>query len=379
MKRYRSLFPVLKKFTFLNHAATAPVSLRVSKAVEDLCKSFTEYGGLHYSRWMNRVKEVRELAARLINSKPGEIAFTGNTSEGLSIVASGINWQPGDVVLVSYPDFPANIYPWLNLKRLGVKVIYIKRKENGVFKVDDIEKLITNRVRLISVSSVDFSTGFLCDLASLGKLCKEEGILLCVDAIQSLGVIPMDVKEWGIDFLAAGAHKWLQSIPGTGLLYVSEKIVERLAHSKVGWKTVEDEEDFSIHFVPKQNSEKFEPGTMNIAGIYALGAALELVFDIGIENIRNRIFSLNDLLFRELTKRNLTVVSPMEAGSRSGILSFSASGNNERLYRYLVENNIIVSLRSERIRVSPHFYNTEEDLGNLLFVIDKYTSGTELQ
>jgi len=373
---YHSLFPIVEKFTFLNHAATAPASLRVASALKDAAESFSRFGGLHYPRWMNKVREVRSLVARLINASPSEIAFTGNTSDGLSLVASAISWQPGDEVLITYPDFPANIYPWLNLERFGVKVSHIERKDDGSFSLDDIDKKMSPRLRLISVSSVDFSTGFHCNLRELGKFCRENGIFLCVDAIQSLGVIPMDVKEFGIDFLASGSHKWLQSIPGTGILYVSDDIAQRLVPSKIGWKSVVNEEDFTIHFDLKPNAQRFEPGTMNFAGIYALGAALELIFEVGIDNIRHRIHELNDLLYHGLIDRNLKVVSSMDEENRSGILSFLPGNDSEQLYQFFINNSVIVSLRAGKIRVSPHFYNNETDIQNFFSVLDEYLTTT---
>lgn len=372
MEKLRSLFPVTEKFTFLNHAATSPVSLRVAAAIEEAARSFSNFGGLHYSKWMKRVEEVRTLAAGLLNARVDEIAFTGNTSEGLSIVASGIPWKQGDEVAISYPDFPANVYPWMNLERYGVKLHHIRRGKNGAIGLESLKKIATNKLRLVSVSSVDYATGFNCDLRELGDFCRNNEILLCVDGIQGLGVLPVDVKKTGIHFLASGCHKWLMSSPGTGILYISEDVADRLTPSKIGWKSVQNEEDFSIHFNLKPGARKFEPGTMNIAGIYALGAALELIHEVGTDNIRSRVFSLNDILYDELTKRNLDVISSMDTKHRSGILTFSTPGDPAELYRYLVEKRVIVSLRAGKIRISPHFYNNEKDVDRFLETLDEY-------
>jgi len=372
MEKYRSLFPITSKFTFLNHAATAPTSLRVINAISTLFQNFGSFGGLHYTKWTNRIQEVRTLFAKLINAEPNEIAFVGNTSEALSLIASGIDWNSGDVVLVPAPEFPANVYPWMNLEKIGVKVSFITRR-NGIFGVKDVEQVLTPKVKLLSVSSVDFSTGFRCNLEELGRFCQRKGILFCVDAIQSLGIIPMDVKKFGIHFLATGGHKWLLSTLGIGALYISRSVNDLLHPNRIGWKSVVNEEDFShLHFDLKPDALRFEAGTMNISGIYALGIALELLFEAGIQHIQKKIFEINSLLYKGLRKRKVTVISSMHEEHRSGILSFIPPGDTESLFNFLIEKNIIVSVRNGNIRISPHFYNNDQDISNFFDSLDRY-------
>jgi cysteine desulfurase/selenocysteine lyase len=368
---YRSLFPVAQNCTFLNHAAVSPLSLRVFEEVRTVMEELTYRGIGCYPKWMTRVGEARSLFAKLINAEANEIAFTGNTSEGLSTIAGGLKWKSGDVVLVPVPDFPANIYPWINLERSGVGIRYVDRKEKGRLRADELEDILPSRTRLLTVSSVDFSTGFAADLEALGDLCRRKGILFCVDAIQSLGVLPMDVKKYGIHFLATGAHKWLLSTMGTGALFVSSDACAEVNPVKVGWKSVVDEEDFfCIHFDLKPDAKRFEPGTMNITGISALGAAIRLILEAGVGEITKKIFALNDVLYEGLSSRGLKIATSMEASERSGILSFLPAVDPGALFRMLAADKVMVSLRGDKIRLSPHFYNNVEDIDAFFRALD---------
>ncbi|MFH1487730.1 MAG: aminotransferase class V-fold PLP-dependent enzyme, partial [Pseudomonadota bacterium] len=220
--RYRKEFPITEKITFMNHAAVSPCPKRVVRAVTSFLKSYSENGINDYPDWMKRVEEVRGLFARLLRADPGEIAFAGNTSDGLSTVASGLDWKSGEGVLVPSPEFPANVYPWMNLEGRGVRVRFIEREE-GRIGVRHVEKALKPGTRLLALSSVDFATGCRCDLEALGAFCRQKGLLFCVDAIQSLGVIPMDVNKYGIHFLASGGHKWLLATMGCGCLFISNE------------------------------------------------------------------------------------------------------------------------------------------------------------
>ena len=369
---YRSQFPITNTYTFMNHAAISAPPVIVARAVQDLLHEFTYKGISCYPKWMKRVEEVRGLASQLIKATPEEIAFTANTSEGLSTVAAGLQWKSGDSVLVPRPEFPANVYPWMNLERLGVKVHFFER-EDGRFDIGKIDKVLIPGTRLLSVSSVDFATGYHCDLEALGDYCREKGILLCVDAIQSLGVVPMDVKRYGIHFLAAGGHKWLLSTMGCGFLYISGEADALLHPSRVGWKSVVEEEDFfRVHFDLKPDALRFESGSMNVAGIYALGAAMDLIMEVGVENIFRRITALNDALVRGLQDRNERLVTPLGPGERSGIVSFVPSSDPKALYDYLSQEHMAVSLRNDMIRVSPHFYNNMDDIHRFFEVLDRF-------
>jgi selenocysteine lyase/cysteine desulfurase len=222
---------------------------------------------------------------------------------------------------------------------------------------------------------VDFVTGFRCELEALGDFCKRKGILLCVDAIQSLGIIPMDVKKYGIHFLAAGGHKWLMSTMGAGGLFISKDVNDLIHPERVGWKSVMQEQDFfQLQFDLKPDALRFEPGTMNVTGIYALGAAIDLLLEVRIENAFKQVLAINDLICEGLNERNVRIATPMARGERSGILSFIPPSDPKTLYRYLIQKNIMVSLRDHMIRLSPHFYNNRNDVERFLQVLDSFHS-----
>lgn len=372
IENYRSQFPITKEYTFLNHAAVAPTSSRVVQAMEAFFQEYSRRGISCYPKWMKKIADARSLFARLINAESDEIAFIGNTSDGLSTVAAGIDWKPGDVVLATLPDFPANIYPWMNLERLGVRVRFIERKE-GRFGLREVEQALEPRARLLAVSWVDFATGFRCDLEALGDFCRRKGMLFCVDAIQGLGVFPIDVKRCGIHFLASGGHKWLMSTMGIGGLYVSREVTASVHPVRVGWKSVKNEEDFfNIELDLKPDALRFETGTQNLAGITALGAALELLLEVGVERIFEKIKGLNDVFREGLEERKLRVVTPMADKERSGILCFTPRSDPQHLFRFLAGRNVMISARGENIRISPHFYNNQEDVEGFFKALDGF-------
>ena len=359
---YRSEFPITEKYTYLNNAAISVPSTRVVKAVEAVYLEFTRCGIDCGSAWLKRIAEVRGLFARLIHADPDEIAFTGNTSEGLSIIAAGLKWKKGDALLIPEPEFPANVYPWINLERHGVKVNFIQRRD-GRLDIEDLNKALQPKTRLISLSSVGFASGFRSDLEAMGNFCREKGILFCVDAVQSLGIIPMDVKKYGIHFLSAGGHKWLISSMGCGGLFISKDVADLLHPEIVGWKSVVDDNNFfRIDFDLKPNALRFEPGTMNVPGIYALGAAIDLLLEAGIDKIYRHVTDIIDYLVEGLKDKDIIIKTPMGQKERSGIFSFVPAADPEALVGSFQEKKIIVSLRNGMIRLSPHLYNNKADI-----------------
>ncbi len=368
---YREEFPITDNFVFFNNAAVSSPPSRVVDAVSELFRQFSQVGLKKYHDWMKQVDETRSLFARLINADPLQVCFTGNTSDGLSAVASGLQWKSGDRVLLPYPDFPANVYPWVNLERLGVKVDFFP-KENGRFYPGDIERALRPGTRLLAVSSTDFSTGFRCDLEELGDLCRRKELLLCVDAIQSLGAVPLDVKKCGIHFLASGGHKWLLSTMGIGALYISGEADDLVRPVRVGWRSVENEEDFyHLDLTLKRDARRFETGTLNIAGITALGVSLDMLLEIGIERIYSRLLELTDIISEGLARRNLPVISPAEREHRSGIISF-VPRDSAGFFLYCLKKNVMISQRGDAVRLSPHFYNNEADVEAFFKVLDEY-------
>jgi len=368
---YRAEFPITETYIFLNHAAVAPVSHRVSRAVSSLAEEMCRCGIDGYPGWMEGVEAARRQAARLLGAGAHEIAFVTNTSEGLGVVAGGLNWRVGDRVLVVRPDFPSNIYPWMDLERKGVAVDYVSRRE-GRIQVEDLEKALRPGTRLLTVSSVDFLSGYRADLAAMGAFCRQKGLLFCVDGIQSLGLVPMDVKGCQIHFLSAGGHKWLLGPMGCGVLYVAQEVVDLVHPTSVGWKSVRGENDFfTIRLDFKPDALRFEPGSLNLLGIHGLGAALDLLFEVGVERIFEDVLEVNDLFVQGLRRRGLKIVTPLEQASRSGILSFIPKVDPEKTFHTLMEEKIMVSERKGLIRLSPHFYNSEADVRRFFEVLDR--------
>jgi selenocysteine lyase/cysteine desulfurase len=369
-EQYRREFPVTEKYLYLDHAGVAPLSLRVKTAVELFLKEATEGGAFHYPKWAQQVVDTRRACARLINADADEIAFVKSTSHGLSLVANGLDWKPGDNVLVYEKEFPSNLYPWLNLKTRGVEVRMIPSRDNKVL-INDIAGLMDPKTRLIAISSVQFVSGFRIDLKRLGELCNANKVLLCVDAIQSLGVLPMDVKECSIDFLSADAHKWLLGPEGIGIFYCRKGLAEQLAPPLIGWKSVQNEFAFEhADLTLKTDALRFEEGSQNLMGIIGLGAAIRLLFEVGIDAIEKRVLDLGALIIREAEARDFTVLTPKDRQARGGNITFSGTFDPAMMSDALRENNIMVNVRGGGIRVSPHFYNNEFDISRLFAAID---------
>jgi selenocysteine lyase/cysteine desulfurase len=368
---YRREFPVTGKYIFLDHAGVAPMPLRVKTAIETLLAESTEGGAFHYPAWAQRVVEIRQACARLINAGPDEIAFVKSTSHGLSIVAQGLDWRPGDNVLIYEKEFPSNIYPWLNLRNRGVEVRTIPSRD-GRIAMHDIERLMDSRTRLLAISSVQYSSGFRIDLKKVGALCREKRVLFCVDAIQSLGLIPMAVRDCHIDFLSADAHKWLLGPEGIGIFYCRKELAEQLSPPLVGWKSVQNEFEFDRpELLLKTNALRFEEGSMNLIGIVGLGAAVDLLFEVGIEHVEQRVLDLGDLIIQEGLKRGYRVLTPSARHERGGNITFSGDFDPAAMQDALREKRIMVNARGGGIRVSPHFYNTGEDIAGLFSAMDQ--------
>jgi selenocysteine lyase/cysteine desulfurase len=369
--RYREEFPVVKTGIYLDHAGVAPVPVRVIKEVEKFLEEASERAVLSYEPWMEKVEEVRALSAKLVGAGKDEIAFVKNTSHGISIVTGGLEWREGDNVLVFEKEFPSNVYPWLDLKRKGVEVRLIPLKD-GRIGLDDIERVIDKRTRLVSMSSVQSLNGFMIDLRELGRICRSRGALFFVDAIQSLGVVPMDVREFGVDFLAADGHKWLLAPEGTGIFYCRMELAPELRPNLIGWKSVKSDYDFeNIDFTLKENALRFEEGSFNVMGIRALGAALDMLFEIGIERIGDRVRDLGDLIMDEAEGRGFRLRTPRSRNERGGIVSFSGDFDPLEMKKKLRESNIVVNNRGGALRLAPHFYNTEEEIMKTFGEIDR--------
>ncbi|WP_164007177.1 aminotransferase class V-fold PLP-dependent enzyme [Pyxidicoccus trucidator] len=369
LESYRALFPVLQEQLYLNHAGVAPTSLRAAEAVRGWMDDLVYHGIKHERGWEAHCERVRALAASLINAEPGEVAFVRNTSHGLGLVAEGLDWKPGDQVAVaSSLEYPSNVYPWLHLKDRGVEVREIESPSGGVTP-EAVAAALTPRTRLVALSSVQFATGHRADLDAIGALCERAGVLFCVDGIQSVGCVPVDVKKSRIHFLSADSHKWMLGIAGIGFLYVAKDVLPRLRPVLVGWRSTTDAWNFNrSHFELRPDAGKLEEGSAAYTGIYALGAALELLQEVGVGAIETRIRGLLTRVEEGLRGLGCDVGPSPE--HRAGILTFLPPGGEARpLGAWLAERNVALSVRRGRIRLSPHFYNLPEEMDRLVELV----------
>ncbi|XXF79609.1 aminotransferase class V-fold PLP-dependent enzyme [Myxococcaceae bacterium GXIMD 01537] len=372
---YRAQFPVLEEQLYLNHAGVAPTSLRAAAASKEWLDDLVHHGIRHERGWEARVERIRAQTARLVGASAGEIAFVRNTSHGLGLVAEGLDWKPGDEVAVATSlEYPSNVYPWLHLKDRGVNVRDIEAREGGVTP-EAVAAALTPRTRLVAVSSVQFATGYRTDLEALGALCERAGVLLCVDGIQSVGCLPVDVKKSRVHFLSADSHKWMLGISGVGFLYVDAAVLPRLRPVLVGWRSTTDAWNFNrTHFELRADAAKLEEGSASYATLFAMGAAVDLLLEVGPEAMEARI---RELLARaEGGLRSLGCEVGPAPEHRAGILTFLPPGAEPRaLAQYLAERNVSVSLRRGRIRISPHFYTRPEEVDRLVELVRDYCAG----
>jgi selenocysteine lyase/cysteine desulfurase len=373
----RAEMPVTQNWAYFDHAAVAPLSARARKALTEWAAYMADNGDVRIHLWIKRVEEVRRLAARLLGADPLDVAFVKNTSEGIGIVAEGFPWQPGDNMITAAEEYPANLYPWMNLRDFGVEGRLVPTT-NGRIEIDDVRKAIDQRTRLISLSFVEYASGFRNDLDAVGALCRERGLYFLVDAIQGLGVLPLDVGRTPIDFLAADGHKWLLGPEGAGIFYIRRELVDELHPVGVGWNSVENSTDFAhIDFRLKPHAGRWESGSLNVAGITALGASLEWLLEIGIGEIAARVTELTDYLCYRAKRAGLEVYSSRRPGDKSGIVSLTVPGADPRAVAQRCRDaKFVINHRAGRVRVSPHFYNTLAEIDGLLEVLHSSTRAT---
>ncbi len=369
----RDEFPITRNYNFMNHAAVAPISRRAANAVRAYLTQVEEkayiQGGLY-----KQVDRVRGLSAKLINCDPDEIAFIKNTSEGISFVANGLTWQTGDNIVTTNAEFPANIYPWQALRSRGVQLRMVL-EEDGRVPIEGIMQAIDSRTRVVSISSVQFASGFRTDLATLGEYCQSKGVFFCVDAIQSLGAFPIDVRAMGIDFLAADGHKWLCAPEGLGIFYVKKELQGYLRPTTIGWLSMKNPFSYGrYNFDLAESAQRYEAGSHNVAGIYALGAAIELVHEMGIERISHRLIQLTDRLAAGVREKGYRLASSRRPTEGSGIVAFvSDLHDHEQVQRHLEgEHRVVIAVRCGRLRASPHCYTSEKEIDQLIDVLPKH-------
>lgn len=365
--------PAVSNWTYLNAAACGLTPQFARSAMEHWWDDKLTNGSVHYHQWEEDALKTKDKFATLIHASRDEVAYTMNTSEGLNFAINGIQFKKGDNVVVNKYDFPSNFLPWLALKQKGVEIRCMEITDRRI-PIENIESLIDERTKAVSISSVQFKTGFRCDLEGIGALCKEHGSYFIVDAIQSLGAIEMDVKKSNIDILCTSCYKWLLGPDGIGFLYCNEEVVDEIISTNIGWMSTPDPWSFPTELELMKTAQKFESGTLPWTLIYAVDSILDMFNSIGVNTITEHIFRLLDNLIAELKSRNVTILSPLKKDERSGILVFDVKQRDE-LAAYYQAHNVRISLR-DGIRVSPHLYNNLEDVSVLISHLEKFMEGS---
>jgi cysteine desulfurase/selenocysteine lyase len=363
----RRLFPVSGRLVYLNHAAVSPLSTNIQEALATQVSEQVIRGGRAEDLWNRRAERARKQAAKLLRCKVSELAFVCNTSHGLNLFARGIKWRKGDNIVLPRVEFPANVYPWLALRELGVRLKFVDEKDGRIL-LEDIEKSIDRRTRVVAISFVEFSSGFRNDLAAIGKICDRRGVYLVVDGIQGVGALDLDVKKCKIHGLSAGGHKWLLAPQGTGIFYCSSKVLKELSQPMPGWRSVVGRDDYyNFDYKLFPDSRRYESAQKNFLGITGLLESLKLINKLRIQHVERRVLDVTDHLCALLTKRGFRIFSPRGRREKSGIVSFYPGKHDaERVWQKLLNRGFVTSARQGRIRVSPHFYNTFDEMERLV-------------
>ncbi|KJK19427.1 aminotransferase class V-fold PLP-dependent enzyme [Pseudomonas sp. 2(2015)] len=356
---------------YLNHAAVAPWPKRASQAVSRFASENVLLGARDYPDWMAMEQRLRERLMRLTNApSTDDIALVKNTSEALSFVAFGIDWQAGDQIVISDEEFPSNRIVWEALADKGVSVIQVSLK--GSDPEAALLAACGPKVRLLAISAVQFASGLRLDLVRLGQGCREREVLFCIDAIQQLGALPFDVQAYQCDFAMADGHKWMLGPEGLGVFYCRAEVRPLLKLSEYGWHMLEHMGDYSrSEWQPAHSARRFECGSPNMLGAAALEASLALLEEVGMDQVATalleRVYWLNEGL---AAIPGVRVHSPQEPARRSGIVSFSIEGvENAQVYQRLKQEQVICIPRGPGVRFSPHFYTPRQIIDETLAIV----------
>jgi selenocysteine lyase/cysteine desulfurase len=363
----RALFPIATRYAYLDHAANAPLATPVRSTMDVYLTRMTEEP-FDLAHWERLRSQVRTRIAELLSVGRESIAFTKNTTAGLGLVAAGLDWEAGDNIVGVHHEFPSNIYPWMALKRKGVE-LRLYQPEQGRIDVKAVVRLCDQRTRVLAISAVQFWSGFRTDLGALGSALRGRDVLLVLDAVQAVGGLQVDLSQTPVDFLAVGAQKWLLGPMGAGFAYVGPRMLERLNPVIIGPESVVNEREYVNYDLSfKPGARRFEESAPNYVGILGMGAAINLLLRCGAPVIEAVVLRLADRLRAELPTRGYELVmKPTTPSERSGIVSFRHPRMvPAELHARLREAGVIISLRGDFLRASPHFYNSDEDLDRLL-------------
>ncbi|PWE54446.1 cysteine desulfurase [Metarhizobium album] len=375
ISQLRSDIPYIHDKIYVDNASVTPIPTQVQLASEHYNRIVSERLREYRAASLPFFDKGRALAAKLVGSRPDNIAYVQNTAHGLSLVALGVGWRPGDNIVVCAEDFPSNYLCWVQLAEMGVDVRQVDSRA-GRIDVSDVREVIDSRTRVVSVSHVQFYSGFRVDVAALGEICAASGALLVVDGTQSTGAIKLDVLAAGVDVLVVSAHKWMMGPRGIGFASFSERALGAITPRVVGWLSVNDPFAFNrkLDFLP--DARRFEPGTANGSGILGLAERLAQIDELGIDRIEERILSLSRLLRERAREQGLELVYDFDGRNGSGINLLRKPGTpTSETHANLTANGIFASIRNDAIRISPHYYNTSDEIERIVMVMSSERHG----
>ena len=367
---FRRQMPVTDKWAYFDHAAVSPLPQPSVDALTAWARENSLEGDTVWPSWSKRLEEIRSLAAQLIGAKSSEIALVHSTTEGINLVAEGLPWLNGDNVVTLDNEFPSNQYPWLHQASRGVETRRVPT-DDGRVNLDRLAAACDSRTRLVAVSWVGYLSGWRLDLNEVAELAHSRGALLFVDAIQGLGVFPLDVRQTPIDFLAADGHKWLLGPEGAGFFYLRAEHLDLLRPVGIGWNSVAHASDYSrIELRFKDTAARFEGGTPNMPGMIALGPSLELLLRFGTSQLASSVLENADQACDRLRSIGAAIWSPHQDDHRSGIVSFEMPGRDSlSLRKHCWDHGVALAHRSGKLRISPHAYQNQDDIERLIDVL----------
>ena len=375
IEHFRQLMPITDRWAYFDHAAVGPLPRPAAEVVSEWSREASLEGDTVWPQWNRATNDARKVAAELTGADDDEIALVPSTTAGISLVAEGYPWRPGDNVVTLANEFPSNLYPWMNLEARGVETRQVETLPDGRVDIDRILAACDERTRIVSVSWIGFASGFRIELEKLVDAVHQRGAHFFLDAIQGIGVFPLDVRQVPIDFWAADGHKWMLGPEGAGLFYVRRKHLNLLRPVGVGWNSVVHCFDFSkIELDLKPSAARYEGGTMNNVGFAALGASLKLLQAHGLSStsspIRDRVLEVTDYATDRLREVGAEVITIREPNHKSGIVSFKLADQDLAAVRNTcLQHKVVLSHRNGCLRISPHGYNNEEEVDRLIEIL----------
>ncbi len=361
---------------YVNHAAVAPLPVCTVNAIKAFADECGEVGSTHYLKWLETEQQLKTNLAALIHAQSAdEIALLKNTSEGLSIIAKGIEWRAGDNVVISNEEFPSNFIVWDALRAQGVE-LRIANISNTAYPEKAIIEQMDGSTRLLSISSVQYASGLRLNMELLGKACQSYHALYCVDAIQQIGALQFNVQDIGADFVIADGHKWMLAPEGLALFYCKHSSMQALQLQQYGWHMVDDLSDFDnmTNWTMAKTARRFECGSPNTLTIHALHASTQLLLNHGMHRIENAVLNNVRSLIRLFSSlKDINMLSPTDSTRHGGIFTFSKQGvDNQSLYEYLLSKGVVCAPRGGGIRFSPHYYNQQSEFEQLAEYVENY-------